>query len=135
MPRSHQTFHPVLAVKLLGIMLRSRCWPTSFHTLTAGDANGWCGKWRCDQLLMRGEQNAIYKCGKLESNLQQYAWSHIQSGRPLDYNRNNAKAFFLTIFRRNRTFKSPPHVWCYKLRLNHAVMSQWACVFSLEMTC
>ena len=40
--RSHQTFRPVLAVKLLGIMLRNRCWPTTFHTITAEDADGWC---------------------------------------------------------------------------------------------
>jgi hypothetical protein len=41
MPRSHQTFHPVLAVKLLGFMLRNRCWPTTFHTITTEDADGW----------------------------------------------------------------------------------------------
>jgi hypothetical protein len=35
--RSHQTFRPVQAVKLLGIMLRNRCWPTTFHTITARD--------------------------------------------------------------------------------------------------
>jgi hypothetical protein len=42
MPRSHQTFYPVTTVKLLGIMFRSRRWPTTFHTITAGDADGWC---------------------------------------------------------------------------------------------
>ena len=42
MPRSHQTFCPVLAVKLLGIMLRNRCWPIAFHTITAEYADGWC---------------------------------------------------------------------------------------------
>ena len=43
MPRSHQTFRPVLAVKLLGIMLRNiRCWSTTFHTITAEGADGWC---------------------------------------------------------------------------------------------
>ena len=42
MPRSHQTFCSVLAVKLLGIMLRNRWWPTTFITITAGDADGWC---------------------------------------------------------------------------------------------
>jgi hypothetical protein len=40
MLRSHQTFHPVPAVKLLGITFRTRCWPTTFHTITAGDADG-----------------------------------------------------------------------------------------------
>ena len=43
--RSHQTSRPVLAVKLLGIMLRNRGWPTTFHTITAGDANEWCMRW------------------------------------------------------------------------------------------
>ena len=38
MPRSHQTFRPVLAVKLLGIILRNRCWSTPFHTITTEDA-------------------------------------------------------------------------------------------------
>ena len=42
MPRSHQTFRPVLAVKLLGIMLRNRCWPTTFHIITAENVDGWC---------------------------------------------------------------------------------------------
>ena len=40
--RSHQIFHSVLAVKLLGIMLKNRWWPTTFLTITAGDADGWC---------------------------------------------------------------------------------------------
>ena len=42
LPWSHQTFRPVSAVKLLGIMFRNRCWPTTFHTITTGDADGWC---------------------------------------------------------------------------------------------
>ena len=42
MPRSHQTLRLVLAVKLLGIMLRNRWRSTTFLTITAGDANGWC---------------------------------------------------------------------------------------------
>ena len=37
----HTKIHPVPAVKLLGIMLRNRCWPTTFHTVTGGDAD--CG--------------------------------------------------------------------------------------------
>ena len=45
MPRSHQTICPVLAVKLLGITLRNRWWPTAFHTITAGDADGWFPNW------------------------------------------------------------------------------------------
>ena len=32
-------------VRLLGIMLRNRCWLTAFHTTTAGGVNGWCQKW------------------------------------------------------------------------------------------
>ena len=43
--RSHHTFRPVLTVKLLGIMLRSRCWPTTFHTITTRDADKWCQNW------------------------------------------------------------------------------------------
>ena len=45
MPRSHQPFHSVLVVKLLGIMLRNRCWPATFHTITDRDADRWCQKW------------------------------------------------------------------------------------------
>ena len=43
MPQSHQTFRSILAVKLLGITFRNRWWPTTFLTITAGDADGW---WR-----------------------------------------------------------------------------------------
>ena len=46
--RSNQTFHPVLAVKLMGIMLTRRCGPTTFHTITIGDADG-AKSGRCDQ--------------------------------------------------------------------------------------
>ena len=42
MPRSHQTFRPVLVVKLLGIMFRNGYWPTTFPTITAGDVDGEC---------------------------------------------------------------------------------------------
>ena len=42
---SHQTFCPDPAVKLLGILFRNRCWSTTFHYVTTGDANGWCQKW------------------------------------------------------------------------------------------
>ena len=38
-PRSHQTICLVLAVKLLGIMWRNRCWSTTFRTITSGDAH------------------------------------------------------------------------------------------------
>ena len=41
-PQSYQTFCLVLALKLLEIMLRNRCWFTTFHTITTGDAEGWC---------------------------------------------------------------------------------------------
>ena len=44
MPRSHQTFRSVLTVKLLGVTLRNTWWPTTFLTITAGDADGWCRK-------------------------------------------------------------------------------------------
>jgi hypothetical protein len=26
-------------------MLRNRCWPTTFHTTTVGDVDGWCHNW------------------------------------------------------------------------------------------
>ena len=42
MPSSHQTFCPVWAIKLLGILLRNRCWLTTFHIITSEDANKWC---------------------------------------------------------------------------------------------
>ena len=45
MPWSHQTFGPVLAVKLLATMCKITCWPTTFHIITAGDADGWCQTW------------------------------------------------------------------------------------------
>ena len=51
MPRSHQTFHPVPAVKLLRIMLRNRCWPTTFHTITLEMPMGGARGGRCDQPL------------------------------------------------------------------------------------
>jgi hypothetical protein len=44
MPRSHQTLRMVPTVKLLGIMFRNRCWPTTFDTITIGDADGRCRK-------------------------------------------------------------------------------------------
>jgi hypothetical protein len=31
-------------VKLLGIMFKNRCWPITFHTFSAGDADRWCQK-------------------------------------------------------------------------------------------
>ena len=44
-PWWHQTFRPVLAVKLMGIiMLRNRCWPINFHTIIVEDVDGWCWK-------------------------------------------------------------------------------------------
>ena len=42
---SHQTFHLVPAVTLLEIMLRNRCRPTTFHTITTGDTDKWSQKW------------------------------------------------------------------------------------------
>ena len=32
------------SVKLLGIMLRNRCWFITFHTITAENTDGWCQK-------------------------------------------------------------------------------------------
>ena len=45
MPRSHQTFRSVSTVKLLGIMFRIRCWPTTFQPFITRDADGWCQNW------------------------------------------------------------------------------------------
>ena len=45
MPRSHQQFRQVPTVKLLGIVFIDRCWPTTFHTITAGNDDGGCRKW------------------------------------------------------------------------------------------
>ena len=44
-PQSHQTFRLFLVVELLKIMGRNICWPTTFHTITLGDAHRWCHKW------------------------------------------------------------------------------------------
>ena len=55
-PWSRQTFRLVRAMKLLGIMLRNRCWPTTFHTITAGDGDGWC---LCDQPLMHRSHQTL----------------------------------------------------------------------------
>jgi hypothetical protein len=58
MPRSDQRFRPDLAMKLLWITLRNKRWPTTFHTIVAGDAYGRMvpGSGRCDQLLnVRGD--------------------------------------------------------------------------------
>lgn len=46
MPWSHQNLRPVSVVNFLGIMLRNRWWPTTFHTILAWDADGWCPNWR-----------------------------------------------------------------------------------------
>ena len=45
MPRSNQIFLLVPTVTLLGVMFIDRCWPTTFHTITVEDANGWCQNW------------------------------------------------------------------------------------------
>jgi hypothetical protein len=39
-PQSHQNFHPIPTVKLLGIILRNKCWPTTFHTITEMPTDG-----------------------------------------------------------------------------------------------
>jgi hypothetical protein len=40
MPWSHQTFHPILTMKLLEIMFRNRCWSTTFSHY-----NNWRSQW------------------------------------------------------------------------------------------
>ena len=49
--QSHQTFHMILTLKLLRIMLRNRCWPTTFHIITTGQEMTMDGvrTWRSDQ--------------------------------------------------------------------------------------
>ena len=42
MPQSHQTFCPVSAMKLLGIVFRNRCWHTTIYIITVGDPDEWC---------------------------------------------------------------------------------------------
>ena len=43
MPQSHHNFRLILAMKLLRIMLKNRCCPTTFHTTTTSkNADGWC---------------------------------------------------------------------------------------------
>ena len=42
---SHQNFHPVSTMKLLGIMFINRYWPATFHTFTIGNADGWYQNW------------------------------------------------------------------------------------------
>lgn len=44
MPQSHQTFSLVSVVKLMGNPHINRCWTTTFHTIIAADADGWCHK-------------------------------------------------------------------------------------------
>lgn len=44
MPRSNQILCPVLAMKLLRIMLKTRCWPTTCHIITTKDVNGMVSK-------------------------------------------------------------------------------------------
>ena len=39
--------------EFVGIMLKNRCWPTTFHTITTGDADGWCQKWSVWSALAR----------------------------------------------------------------------------------
>ena len=41
-PDRTKLFRSVVAVKLLGIMLRIRWWPTTFFTIEAVDADRWC---------------------------------------------------------------------------------------------
>ena len=55
-PWSHQIFLWVPAMKLLGTMFQHRCWPTTVHTITAGDADGWCLNYYswCDRPLIHG---------------------------------------------------------------------------------
>ena len=51
MPRSHQIFRSVLAVKLLGIMFRNRWWPTTFSLLQPEMPTDGVGTAQCDRPL------------------------------------------------------------------------------------
>jgi hypothetical protein len=50
-PQSHPTFRPVLAMKLLGIMLRNRCWPATLYTITTEILTDGTRSGRCDRPL------------------------------------------------------------------------------------
>jgi hypothetical protein len=41
-PWSHQKICSISAMKLLGILFINKCWPTTSHTITAKDVDGWC---------------------------------------------------------------------------------------------
>lgn len=89
LPWSHQHFHPVLAVKLVGIMLRNRWWLTTCHTITCRIANGWCQTGRCDQSHKAwhgkpsgecqgpcGGSQEPYHCGQRPYCCGQQLWCH-----------------------------------------------------------
>ena len=81
MLRSHQIFCSVLVAKLLGIIMRNRCWPTTFHTITAGDADGWCQKqpvWLASQALISPNFMSGFSC----ENVDGLSWE-IEVGPPL----------------------------------------------------
>ena len=44
-PEHNKLFCPVRAMKMLGNMLRNRCWPATFHIITSEDADDWCLNW------------------------------------------------------------------------------------------
>ena len=49
MCQSHQRFHPVLAVKLMGIMVRNKCWPPFFTLLQPEMPTDGARSGQCDQ--------------------------------------------------------------------------------------
>ena len=71
MPWSHQTYCAVLAVKLMGIMLRNRYWPIIYHTVTLiiEDAHGCLPRTgRCDEPLSQLGRDNPYM-GSLEAGV------------------------------------------------------------------
>ena len=47
-------------MKLLGIMLRNKCWLITFRNMTTRDADGWCLIERCDQPLIGVNERSLY---------------------------------------------------------------------------
>ena len=59
--------------EIVGIMLRNRCWPTTFFTITVGDADGWCRKcpvWSAPQPCL--QRNQFTSCIVPTNTIQLY---------------------------------------------------------------
>ena len=94
-PQSHQTLCPVQVVKLLGIMLRTRCWSTIFHTMTARDADELCPKW----LVSR-------------ANHTNHFWHHLSASLSVIVWKVAGQHLFLNIIPNNFTTRTEWKGWC-----------------------